>query len=130
MTSEQKYFIQILSDYLSGRVTEPREGTDWAQIQSWAHSHQVEGMIYYQCKRFISPEKSELFELTYDAALYYYNNRRYVLNKIQKAFETEKIPVLTVKGLLAAQWYSVPALRTMGDLDILVHKEEDRKSVV
>lgn len=45
-------------------------------------------------------------------------------DEILSALTKEKIPVVTVKGTSAAQYYPTPQYRAMGDIDLLVKKED------
>ena len=88
------------------------------------------GMLYCQCKDYLAavPELAEInrkLSETYAAHIFYYLNRTALLQQIDIALTQADIPYFIVKGSEIAQFYPVPALRTMGDTDIIVH-EEDR----
>lgn len=123
MTSEQHFFLQVLSDYLLKKSTKPIDNLDWDSIYKLSRAHQVEGIVFYQCKEFI-PDRTEL-ENAFYLTLYYYKNRKAAMANIVAALSEQRIPFFTVKGLETARYYPVPELRTMGDNDIIVH-EEDR----
>ena len=128
MIDEHTYFIKLLSDHLVGRKSDRNENVDWTILTSLAIAHQVEGIIYYQCKSYMPSEVYLLFERKFGASLYYYKNREKVWRHILGAFNENKIPALMVKGFEVANYYPVPSLRTMGDLDILVHLEDKEKA--
>lgn len=120
MTQENSFFIEILADHLSKRKTEMRIDINWRIIVDLARKHQVEGIVYHQCKSFIPNPFRLVFEKAYSASLYYYKNRQYDLTILLDNFKNEKIPVITVKGVTVAKYYPVPLLRTMGDTDLIV----------
>ena len=128
MTREQITFLQILSDHLNGRETAPAEGVDWAAVERIARDHQVAGMVYVQCRDFL-PEgvRTGLAEKN-ASELYYYYGRVKLFDQVAQALTEAGIPFYTVKGLNVSKLYPVPALRTMGDCDIVVHPEDKEKA--
>lgn len=128
MTREQITFLKILSDHLNGRETAPAEGVDWAAVERIARDHQVAGMVYVQCRDFL-PEgvRTGLAEKN-ASELYYYYGRVKLFDQVAQALTEAGIPFYTVKGLNVAKLYPVPALRTMGDCDIVVHPEDKEKA--
>lgn len=128
MTREQNTFLKILSDHLNGRETAPAEGVDWAAVERIARDHQVAGMVYVQCRDF-PPEgvRTGLAEKN-ASELYYYYGRVKLFDQVAQALTEAGIPFYTVKGLNVAKLYPVPALRTMGDCDIIVHPEDKERA--
>ena len=55
-------------------------------------------------------------------------NRNAQHRQIFHSFSEAGIPFFTVKGLDVARFYPVPALRTMGDSDIVIHPEDKDKA--
>ena len=128
MTDEQRFFIQTLSDHLNGRETEARPGLDWDALLSCADSHQVSGILYQQCAAFLPASVSPVLLQRQATELFYYHNREALFGRIADALSEAEIPFFSVKGLEVARFYPVPALRTMGDCDIVVHPG-DREAV-
>lgn len=128
MTNEQSYFLQILSDHLNGRKSTANETIDWSVVLTFAQNHQVNGIVYYQCKRFLPDEVKKKPEKKYGSELFYYYRRLELYEQVKNALSAAQIPFFTVKGLTVAQFYPFPALRTMGDCDIVVHTEDKEKA--
>ena len=133
MTREQEFFLQVLADHIHGRATNPPEGLDWPLIAKYAKSHEVEGIIYHQCKEYLSEHDelaavNERLSQSSAAALFYYLNTRQAFEELKATYEREKTPFFTVKGLTVAELYPVPAFRTMGDLDIVLHSKDREKT--
>ena len=121
MSAEQRYFMQILSDHLGGRPTEAPEGElDWEALSRLARIHQVDGIVFWQCQAYLPPEQKSFLQKGYGAATFYYLNRIAAVQELDEAFQAAGISYYMVKGLRVAQWYPIPALRTMGDCDIVV----------
>ncbi len=125
MTREQRFFLGVLADFLHGKNTEPPEGLDWAKITAYARSHQVEGIIWNQCKDYIKSriDLKEIWsrlESSSAATLFYYENNSRVCKKLGEELKKQRIPFFFVKGLDVAALYPVPGYRTMGDLDLVI----------
>lgn len=117
MKNNRKLFIRFLKEHINKEhsvLNEILTEDDWDEIQKYAQSHQVEGIIYYQTK-------NNRFLPSFSASIYRYTNRVAVLEKIVSDFDR---PLAFVKGPEVAKKYPVPALRTMGDVDIIVHPED------
>ncbi len=117
------HLIRILSNHLNKEITAPFD-TDWAALLKLAKQHQVAAIVYSQCKNFIPQRFKAEYEQEYSAALFYYANRKRLLDRIEIVLDD--IEHFVVKGTSIAQFYPSPALRTMGDTDIVIH-EEDRE---
>lgn len=128
MTNEQSFFLQILSDHLNGRTTVAQDSLDWPVLLRYAQNHQVCGIVYQQCKSITPSETVNLLIKKNATELFYYSNRVKLFAEVQNAFTAQGINFYSVKGLNVAALYPVPALRTMGDCDIVVHPEDKEKA--
>ena len=128
MTPEQEYFLQILADHLNGRSTAPRQDLDWNILKEYSHAHQVEGIMYYQCKDFMPAEVCAFCKKFFKVSLFYYVNRKKLIQNIREAFTANEIPFFIAKGLEVAKYYPVPGLRTMGDTDMIVHVQDRERA--
>lgn len=126
MTAEQSYLLQVLADHINGRPSSPPEQVDWVKLLEYANMHQVEGIFFYQCKAFLPPEVGGRMQQLYAASMFYYANRVALVKKVERAYTEAGIPFFMVKGLDVAALYPKPALRTMGDTDIVIHPEDQK----
>ena len=129
MVNEEFLFIRTISDFLAETRTKLDEEVNWNTILRLAQAHQVQGIIYYQCKDCLPEDLRKSMEDTYWATTYYYANRKTMLREISTAFRQAGISFFCVKGYEVAQCYPVPALRTMGDCDIVVHSEDVPRTI-
>ncbi len=120
MTREESFFIQVLSDHLAGQKTEPVQDLNWKSIMQLSRMHQVDGMIYYQCKSFLPVDIRKHYEKISGSTVFRFYNHKIIIKQTEAAFQKEQIPYSVIKGFPVAQLYPVPALRTMGDCDIIV----------
>lgn len=124
MTKEQSFFIQILSDHLNGRETKPVEDLDWNIIHSYALKHQVSGIVFEQVRDCMPIEIQQMFRKEAMATLFYAIKRDNDFESVKKAFSEEYISYFVVKGPAIAELYPSPKLRSMGDIDLVIHRED------
>lgn len=129
MSQEQYLFIRILADFLSGKKTNPDTDVDWLKILQMAKIHQVQGIVYYQCKNLLPDNICKTLEEAYLSTTYYYVNRKALMGEISRTFNQSELPFFCVKGYEVARYYPIPALRTMGDCDIVVHRIDVPRAV-
>lgn len=134
MLSEScSFFLRILSDHLNKRPSVLSECDDLAALLPHFRDHKMEGILFYQLKNTLRQATADEATRSAVARSYIDNCSRYrkreeAINKIEAAFTKENIPFLIFKGIELAVLYPMPALRTMGDTDILVHKEDKERA--
>ena len=127
MTREQMFFVQMLSDHLNTRRTEPVDDIDWNIIHLYAQRHLVSGIIYAQAKKILPETILGAFQQETIATYYNYSYREEDVKTIKHIFTEENIPFFLVKGPVIAEKYPIPELRAMGDIDLVVHPEDREK---
>ena len=124
MTLEQEFFIQILSDHIRKEKTNPRFDIDWKSVAKLARSHQVEGIVFFQCRDFMSEDVKSSFRQAYGTYFFSFANRKALYKEVITVLNQENISFISVKGFSIADYYPVPSLRTMGDCDLIVHRQD------
>jgi len=124
MKCEDTYFIQLLSDFLYERKSVSQIDVEWTRILALAKMHQVEGILFYQCKEFLPAHLASHLKNQFVSTLYCYKNRKLLIKKIDEFFTINSIPYFWIKGINVAQYFPQPALRTMGDSDLVVHESD------
>ena len=74
MKREEVFFIQVLSDHLNETKTEAVTDIDWESILKLADQHELEGILFYQCKDFMPADLSAGLEESFVTTLFYYIN--------------------------------------------------------
>lgn len=124
MTKEQTTFIRILSDHLNKRKTTIPYDLDWDVMLAYARTHQVAGIVYAQAKQSMPLEIMELFRRETIASCCHFSVREEICRTLKRLFSDADIPYFIIKGPVIADLYPDPALRLMGDVDIVVHPED------
>ncbi len=113
MTKEKQFFLQVVCDHINGNKTKSHFDLEWDIIKLYAKQQQMEGIFYAQTK-------NKDFLPAFSAAVCCASNRDELLKNLLPELN---MPYFIIKGSEIAEYYPVPALRTMGDIDIVV---EDR----
>lgn len=131
MTKEQKFLLSVLADHINQRKTKLDDfdnPLDWEQLMTYAQNHQIEGILFHQCKEFLPQNIAARLSQLYASNLFYYSNRVRLYKQIEAELTSKEIAFYPVKGLEIAKLYPVPALRTMGDCDIVVHPQDKQNA--
>ncbi len=131
MTSEQRFFLQLISDYIAGNSSAaPQEDISLEVLAQIAVRQSLGGVIYAQVKDFL-PKGSEAFfplERAFTASVFSYVSNSADADELKRAFRESGIEMLMFKGLSIAKYHRVSELRTMGDLDMLIHRSDRKKA--
>lgn len=120
MTTE--IFLSLLSDFLNKRETlRLTEGINWEELIKVAKLHEMAGIILCQCRDSIPNKYRETLEQVNASTLFYYANRLKEENIILRKLRESGVHCFIIKGSTVAAYYPIPALRTMGDTDIVVN---------
>lgn len=100
---------------------------DWQEVFRLAQAHQLGVMIAYPALELMSSPASPVFHLGMQAVgsgLAQQQAQSRLLEQMRLSFSSLKIPFLPLKGSVLRPMYPKPEMRTMCDLDILVHQED------
>ena len=93
------------------------------------NKHKLSAIFFIQCEHFLKPDTSGFQRLhrSFGAAVAQYVARQQAGAKFRTAMDAASLPYLPIKGTWVGEAYPHPQLRTMGDLDILVHAEDSER---
>lgn len=131
MNSTQSQLIELLSSAMHETKMEidSVKKVKWKSIIKESEAHNVKGLVYSAINKseylkYIKKESLEQWKRdTLFTGVYQIQHIREI-SKVLKVFNKENIPVLVLKGLVVREFYPKPELRTMGDADVLVKKED------
>ena len=129
MDKNEKYFFELLSNYIHGKSPEYNDEISWDKIFNIAHKHSLSGVIYNMFKKQdkisnISMSLMAQEQVNYWTQIQNSINKDYEMKKVLEILSLKEIPHVLMKGYIIKNLYPDPDLRTMGDIDFLV-KEED-----
>lgn len=133
MDKNEKYFLNLLSNYIHGQPPEYNNEVDWNIVFNIAEKNSLNGIIYtmfQQQDKILNISKSLMAkeQVNYWTELQKSVNRDYEMKKVIKELSLKEIPHVLMKGYIIKDLYKNPELRSMGDIDFLV-KEEDLDKV-
>lgn len=127
MTPEQACVLRLLEDYIHRRPSAPPETeVDWARVAQYGEEQSLSGILYVQCRDFLGADSPALQQMHrgFYAAAYASENSAAALGEVGARFEGAGVAYLPFKGAVLRDYYPQPELRTMGDMDVLIHARD------
>ncbi len=129
MTKESQLLIAALGWAVTGKREELSLSVNWEELLSFAKGHMLlpllrDGLQKAGCLSEIPQQASNALEKAYMQAVYQDAQMENIRQKLEVRLKEEKIPYVFLKGATLKYDYPEPALRTMCDMDVLVHTED------
>jgi hypothetical protein len=124
LTEIEKTILDLLSNALFDKPLNNIKDIDWNALYEEARVQSVFPLIYSVAEEHIPDDKK---------AQYRQINKRIISNNIRVDYEhselhqlmtDNKIPYVAMKGSASALYYPQPYLRTMGDVDFMINKDD------
>lgn len=136
MRESDRQFLKIISSAIRGEkfTHDKYESIDWTYILEQSKEHNVTGLVYYgldgNTKNII--DKKIIEEFKRDTFLLGVSQIKsdIQIQKIIKEFNKNDLNPIILKGPYLKELYPFPELRTMGDLDLLIHTDEFKKAQI
>jgi len=134
LSKEQQVFLDVLKCNVQGiRLESIPNDIDWNELIRIAKIQDMKALLALQVLPFLKSNENlktvadDLY-VSYAFAFCTYQKRLAILKKFDDAFSKESISYFVFKGTEISSYYDTPALRRMGDSDILVHEEDREKA--
>ena len=133
MNDTQKYFIHLLSSHLNNSPPLPNEKADWMGVFKLGELHNLTAMLCIEIKK-LPPESRppqnimSLFNQALGMAIQSYENKMCGINNLIDTLSDNKIDHLFLKGAAIRKYYPVAEVRTSGDTDVVVDKDNLKSS--
>ncbi len=135
MDKNHQKLVELLSSAIHNQPSEEKldysidETIDWNYIFEEAVAHQVHALLFPVISKLKSGQgpDSSLMSRWQDVTLYSAITQiQHIqqLSEVLDKFHQYSIPVIALKGIIIRECYPEAELRTMGDADILIHKED------
>lgn len=127
MQKEQDALIALVRQQVTGQAQALPETFDWHEVCHQAQRHGVGAMVYCAAKEMglSLPDKLEkALYIDYQRAIFRDVQFRSLAQRVSQGLEQRGIPHILLRGICLKENYPVSALRTMSDLDILVHEAD------
>lgn len=131
MNNTEKTIIEILSAFVNEREPRLTEQCDAQALYELARAQSVAGIVSYVLykydRRDIISGDSRL-STAYDKTITQLIRKDFEAQRIFGMLSKAEIPHISFKGLVVKECYPVPELRTFGDVDIIIRREDRAKS--
>lgn len=126
MRAEERCFLTLLRDFAGGEKAELPEALDWGALYELAKGQSLLGLCYavLRGREGVPPEALESFHKGFFSEVYQAANRAVCMEAFAARAAERGIALLPFKGWVLKDCWPVPELRTMGDLDVLIHTED------
>ncbi|WP_010243557.1 nucleotidyltransferase domain-containing protein [Acetivibrio cellulolyticus] len=129
MDKNSQYFIALLNAFLKDTMPAKPIDVDWGKVYDLASMHSLSGAVYLPIQKLENTDKPELSILNKFKSDFFYATLRYeeqekVYQKIAKKLSDDRIEHLFFKGVVIREYYPVKQMRTLGDIDFLLHKKD------
>lgn len=130
MNEEAVYLIKALKGFILGE--NPGEfNENWAKLINLAKIHSVIGILGFMVMSYPDESNSQVADYMKKQCLQTVTliaQRSEDMKQLIGKMNSSKIDHLLFKGYVLKDFYSVPELRTFGDIDFLIHPDDRKKS--
>jgi hypothetical protein len=131
MDLTNEFFLKILSCFLNEKELEiPLDEIDWNKIYMLSEIHCVQGMVWTVLKDNADSLPQEIrnkFEQAFVSSVNISIRQDVAMEGIKSALNIGKIEHVMMKGSVIKDYYPIKELRTMGDIDCLIHEQDREK---
>lgn len=120
--------IKIIKAVINGNRYEPENisDIDWEFLYDFAEFHSVTEMTAYKIAELeeVPDEIKRRFASSLDISIMRDTNQEYMVSQMLEAFEKNGIECMPLKGYILKHMYPAPEMRSMCDVDVLIHSAE------
>ncbi len=121
-------FLSCCVPFLKETTPPKSQGVEWEKIYKLARIHFVIGAVYVAIQKLNienQPEEHILkkFKTAFFATCIRYEKQKKMSGEITEKLAEEKIKHIFFKGSIVKEYYPVKEMRTLGDIDLLLHKQ-------
>lgn len=116
-------FLSILRSHLNGQPVQCPPDTDWQALAKLTSEHSAQAIVYYSLKDVsgVPQEVMDRLSAAYHATVFRDAQFDHLQEEIGRGLDAVGADHVFLKGIRLKQDYPVSALRSMSDMDILVH---------
>ena len=127
MILEQDLLIRAVKASVTGERFTVEESPDWEVLVSLARAHKLEALAFdglQKCGIPLPEQIRQQLNGAYMQVIFRDTQLEHVKKQLQQSLIDAGVPHIFLKGACLKYDYPVPAMRTMSDMDILVHTED------
>ena len=125
MKAEYALLLALVRNQMDGTAFSVPEHLDWDAFAKAVHNHRLEPFAYMALDGMtIPPELTNQLFAAYHKAVFRDAQFDYVYTQLQQLLRQHRIAHVFMRGICMKAHYPMSCLRTMADLDILVHARD------
>ena len=127
LTPSQRAMYRCLDSLLFGGELVPPEDGNWLGLLAEAKQHNVLPQVYHVAEGLLPPEIRAAYSQEFRRQLYAILRVTGLHNEMHLLLTQAGIPYVVLKGCVSSSYYPQPELRTLGDVDLLIRRENREK---
>ena len=128
MEKESEYLFHLLGAFIRDEAPRDPDGVDLEKLKHLAHIHSVDGIFGYMAMSFgLFPKELSSFRSRCMATISGLGQRAALAEMLFEKLSHHGIDYLLMKGYILKDYYPVPELRTYGDIDLVIRREDREK---
>ena len=129
MEKESEYLFHLLGAYVRGEAPGSAAGMELEKLRHLARIHSVMGVFGYMAMKYrLFPEMVPAFRRECMATISTFGQRAGRAEQLLAELTRRGIDHVLMKGYILKDYYPVPELRTFGDIDMVIRREDREKT--
>lgn len=129
MEKESEYLFHLLGAFVREEKPQDADGMNLEELKHLAHIHSVLGIFGYMAmKHRLFPEELSSFRENCMATISAFNQRAARAELLFDELACRGIDYVLMKGYILKDYYPVPELRTYGDIDLVIRREDRERT--
>lgn len=131
MSEIYRKYLAALRSFVGNTEPEKVEQDEWHALMELAHINNTAGIlscVYMQYPELVSREDFAALRQNCYGQIALYAQRADQMRQLAKEFDKNGIDCIFFKGFVVRDYYPIPELRTFGDVDFVIRKEDREKS--
>ena len=132
MHDAEPYLLRVLRGFVQEEDPGAFSG-DWQQLLELSAMHSVTGILGHSVMSWPHADSAPIAQAMRRQCLQtmaLFSQRADAMKKLTQALSAEGVDHLLFKGYVVRDYYTIPELRTFGDIDFLIRPEDREKSDV
>jgi hypothetical protein len=124
LTDVQKQLMGFIASALYDKPLEVQKDVDWTELYQEASIQTVLPLVFPVAEKWMPEEDRKTWKRLSDQFVLLNMMVSYDHVELHNLLTSHGIPYVILKGLASASYYREPLLRTFGDVDFLIHKDD------
>lgn len=127
MEREKEYLLRLLGAYLRGEEPKIHPDADWERLRQLARIHNLAGVLAYLAMKYpICPDQQvqKVHRKFCMSTIAGFAQRGFLAEEFSHTLSDHGIDHIMMKGFVLRNFYPVPELRSYGDIDLVIRKDD------